>query len=220
MKPRVIARNLGIPKDQVADVKKAVKRLVRLGQIQYAANHLVLPILVAEHAGAQAAAEDVALDKRILEKLALRLPRLEKIRRRQIQSPANRAGKIAARPRGGHVQPHGERIRVRQIGRHWQDASATDARAGREGTRRHLHPGEIRRRRLDRRYRGRASFQTPPRRAGAARRNRRNSRTADERVRGHVFRVARGGLRAGRWHAVRQADLGRRSRREKRPARR
>ena len=78
MKPRIIAQNLGIPKDQAAEVKKAVKRLVRLGQIQYAANHLVLPVLVAETAEQQAAAADVALDKRILEKLALRLPGAKK----------------------------------------------------------------------------------------------------------------------------------------------
>ena len=91
--PRIIARNLSIPKDQAADVKKAVKRLVRLGQIQYAANHLVMPILVAEAAKAQAAAEDAALDKRILEKLALRLPRLRK--NPPPANPRQIAGKIA-----------------------------------------------------------------------------------------------------------------------------
>ncbi|MCC6125844.1 MAG: ribonuclease R [Pirellulales bacterium] len=74
MKPRIIARNLGVPKEQAADVKKAVKRMVRQGQLQYGSNHLVLPILAAADAQTQAAAADAALDKRILEKLALRLP--------------------------------------------------------------------------------------------------------------------------------------------------
>ena len=50
MKPRIIAQRLGLTKDEAADLKKAVKRLVRDGQLQYAANHLVLPILVAEAA--------------------------------------------------------------------------------------------------------------------------------------------------------------------------
>jgi hypothetical protein len=63
MKPRIIARNLDIPKDQAADVKKAVKRLVRFGQIQYAANHLVMPIFSPEAAKVQATTEDAALKK-------------------------------------------------------------------------------------------------------------------------------------------------------------
>jgi len=43
VKPRVIAERLGVRKDQAADVKRAVKRLVRRGQLSYAANHLVKP---------------------------------------------------------------------------------------------------------------------------------------------------------------------------------
>jgi ribonuclease R len=76
MKPRMIAQYLGIPKEETADVKKAVKRLVRAGQIRYAANHLVLPIFAPDSPEAKAA--DVALDKRILEKLASRLPGTKK----------------------------------------------------------------------------------------------------------------------------------------------
>jgi ribonuclease R len=43
VKPRVIAQRMGLSKDRVADAKKAVKRLVRRGQVLYGANHLVRP---------------------------------------------------------------------------------------------------------------------------------------------------------------------------------
>lgn len=72
MKPKGIAQFLKIPKDQASDVKKAVKHLVRMGRIRYAANHLVLPIQAATPSAAPA--DDAALDKRILEKLADKLP--------------------------------------------------------------------------------------------------------------------------------------------------
>ena len=42
-KPRVLAQRLGCSKDQVAELKRAVKRLVRRGQIAYGGNHLVRP---------------------------------------------------------------------------------------------------------------------------------------------------------------------------------
>ncbi|MGA2065337.1 MAG: ribonuclease R [Thermoguttaceae bacterium] len=42
-KPRVLAQRLGCPKDQVPELKRAVKRLVRRGQILYGGNHLVRP---------------------------------------------------------------------------------------------------------------------------------------------------------------------------------
>jgi ribonuclease R len=71
MKPRIIARNLGLDKEEAADVKKAVKRLVRLGQLQYGSNHLVMPVLAAADLETQAAVDDAALDKRVLEKLGL-----------------------------------------------------------------------------------------------------------------------------------------------------
>jgi ribonuclease R len=73
MKPRLIAQHLGLSKDETADVKKAVKRLVRLGQLQYASNHLVLPVLVAERSATEAG-EDASPDKRISEKLASQSP--------------------------------------------------------------------------------------------------------------------------------------------------
>jgi len=41
MKPRAIAKQLQVPEDQVAELKRAIKRLVHHGQLQYAANHLV-----------------------------------------------------------------------------------------------------------------------------------------------------------------------------------
>ena len=42
VKPRVIAKKLGLPSDQHSDLKKAVKRLAKRGKLQYGANHLVL----------------------------------------------------------------------------------------------------------------------------------------------------------------------------------
>ncbi|NUQ64168.1 MAG: ribonuclease R [Pirellulales bacterium] len=41
VKPRVIARRLNIPKDQVPEVKKQIKKMVRRGQLAYGASHLV-----------------------------------------------------------------------------------------------------------------------------------------------------------------------------------
>ena len=43
IKPRVIATRLGIPRDEASKVKKAVKRLVRRGQLVYGSSHLVYP---------------------------------------------------------------------------------------------------------------------------------------------------------------------------------
>ena len=42
IKPRVIAQQLKLPKDQEADVKRAIKRLVHHGRLQYGSNHLVM----------------------------------------------------------------------------------------------------------------------------------------------------------------------------------
>ncbi|MCD4726249.1 MAG: hypothetical protein K8R46_01190, partial [Pirellulales bacterium] len=44
IKPRTIAQRLKLPKDRTADVRKAVKRLVRDGRIAYSTNHLVTPV--------------------------------------------------------------------------------------------------------------------------------------------------------------------------------
>jgi ribonuclease R len=41
MKPRMIAQQLKLPKDQAAEVKRAVKIMVRRGQLAYESNHLV-----------------------------------------------------------------------------------------------------------------------------------------------------------------------------------
>ncbi len=43
VKPRVIAQQLKIPKDQAADVKRTIKRLVHHGRLGYGSNHLVVP---------------------------------------------------------------------------------------------------------------------------------------------------------------------------------
>ncbi len=42
-KPRVIAKRLKLGEDQTRDLKRAIKRLVKLGQLSYGANHLVGP---------------------------------------------------------------------------------------------------------------------------------------------------------------------------------
>jgi ribonuclease R len=41
MKPRAIAKQLHVPDDQLADLKRVVKRMVHQGQLQYGANHLL-----------------------------------------------------------------------------------------------------------------------------------------------------------------------------------
>ncbi|NLX94613.1 MAG: ribonuclease R [Rhodopirellula sp.] len=41
VKPRVIARRLNIPKDEVADLKKRIKKMVRRGQLAYGPSHHV-----------------------------------------------------------------------------------------------------------------------------------------------------------------------------------
>jgi len=49
IKPRGIAQQLKVPKDRSMEVKKAVKRLVRSGQLTYESNHLVKAVTVAKH---------------------------------------------------------------------------------------------------------------------------------------------------------------------------
>ncbi len=44
VKPRVIAQKLGLKKDEAVAVRRAVKQLVRRGQVAYASNHLVRPV--------------------------------------------------------------------------------------------------------------------------------------------------------------------------------
>jgi len=44
VKPRVIAKRLGLPKEEVADVRRMVKRLVKQGLVSYASNHIVRPV--------------------------------------------------------------------------------------------------------------------------------------------------------------------------------
>ncbi len=43
IKPRAIARRLGLGKNEAADLKRVVKKLVRKGRLAYMANHLVAP---------------------------------------------------------------------------------------------------------------------------------------------------------------------------------
>ena len=44
VKPRVIAKQLNLPKDEHVTLKREVKRLVKSGKLAYAANHLVEPV--------------------------------------------------------------------------------------------------------------------------------------------------------------------------------
>ncbi len=44
VKPRVIAKKLGLPKEQASEVRRAVKRLVHQGLLIYGTNHLVMPV--------------------------------------------------------------------------------------------------------------------------------------------------------------------------------
>ncbi len=48
VKPRVIAEQLKLPKDDAVLVRRMVKQLVRHGKIRYASNHLVLPPVAAD----------------------------------------------------------------------------------------------------------------------------------------------------------------------------
>ena len=54
VKPRGIAKRLGLDEDQTRDLKRAVKRLVKRGQLRYGASHLVL---AADAGGAKGAAK-------------------------------------------------------------------------------------------------------------------------------------------------------------------
>jgi ribonuclease R len=45
VKPRVIAKKLGIAADAVADFKRVLKRLVKQGRLAYGSSHLVLPVV-------------------------------------------------------------------------------------------------------------------------------------------------------------------------------
>ena len=44
LKPRIIAKRLGLPKEEVADVRRMVKRMVKLGLVSYASNDIVRPV--------------------------------------------------------------------------------------------------------------------------------------------------------------------------------
>ena len=43
VKPRILAKKLGLPKEKATEVRRAVKRLVRQGLVSYASNHIVRP---------------------------------------------------------------------------------------------------------------------------------------------------------------------------------
>ncbi|HEY2147847.1 MAG TPA: ribonuclease R, partial [Pirellulales bacterium] len=50
VKPRVIAKKLGIERDDLPDFKRVLKRLVKAGRLAYGASHLVLPVTNVGHA--------------------------------------------------------------------------------------------------------------------------------------------------------------------------
>src|SRR3954469_24018380 len=45
MKPRAIAKRLGIDPENLAQLKQAVRTLIKTGKLAYGANHLLLPVL-------------------------------------------------------------------------------------------------------------------------------------------------------------------------------
>lgn len=55
VKPRVIAKKLGLQSDRVVDVRRAVKKLVKQGQLAWGPKHLVVPLVRPTAAHAQAA---------------------------------------------------------------------------------------------------------------------------------------------------------------------
>ena len=48
-KPRAIAKRLKLDEDQTRNLKRAIKRLVKIGQLSYGANHLVGPPALCHH---------------------------------------------------------------------------------------------------------------------------------------------------------------------------
>jgi ribonuclease R len=58
VKPRVIAQRLRLAKEEVTEVRRAVKRLVRMGKLIYASNHLVRPATPASPTASRAARAD------------------------------------------------------------------------------------------------------------------------------------------------------------------
>ena len=108
MKPRMIAQQLKLPKDQAAEVKRAVKIMVRRGQLAYESNH---------------------------------------------HGPRGRCGQARGQPPGGRVSPHAKGFRLRPPERR--------GRAG-DGGARHLHPGQARGRRGQRRRGAGATHRPTP----------------------------------------------------------
>ncbi len=50
VKPRVIAKQLGLDSDQRDELKRTIKRLVKKGQLAYGSNHLIAPVQAAKSA--------------------------------------------------------------------------------------------------------------------------------------------------------------------------
>ena len=195
IKPRVIAQRLNLPKDQAADVRRAVKRLVRAGKAGYSA----------EPSGAARRA-------------------ISGRRRNGSAHESSPEPPTARRTASGHGSQAGNRVMgVFQRTQKGFGFVRLDRRRRRRPTKSkdiYIPAERTARRRHRRRGAGANSSRPRPRRARPARRDRRGRRAADAPVRRHVFRVGRRGLRAGRRHAVRPADLRGRSGREERPARR
>ena len=147
MKPRAIAKQLNVPDEHVSDVKRAIKRLVHHGQLQYGPNHLVMAPSRAISPRKTSSGRIVGVFQRTSKGFGFVRPRTadsESRGRTDIYIPAKRA----ATPRPATQC--------------WCRLSS-------------IVPGE----------------------PGPTRRNRRNHRARNASVRRHVFRIARGGLRAG-----------------------
>ncbi len=63
VKPRVIAKKLGLPVDQRGLVRRIVKKLVRRNQVVYGSNHLVYPVVATTEKGTATGSSDAPRSK-------------------------------------------------------------------------------------------------------------------------------------------------------------
>ena len=79
VKPRVLAKKLALPKEQIPDVRKAVKRLAKKGKLAYGPKHLVTKVnVLATTRGERPEVERPVLERPVLERPVLERPGLER----------------------------------------------------------------------------------------------------------------------------------------------
>ena len=230
VKPRIIAKRLGLPKEEAADVRRMVKRLVQQGLVTYASNHIVRPVSRSketeirsqneiERPSPSAASpegrepdEEQTGDKRVSDS-SRGQSRRENASARSMPAPRD-SGVFHRTQKGfGFVRPTppaGEEGEPRR--KTTRRPTISSSRPSTRSTR----PAAMSWPLKSRRSSGRAK--ATPSSARPAWADRRNHRAADAPVRRRLFRVARLGLRADRRQALHAANLRRRSRREERPA--